>query len=47
MEGLPLSLLWEDLDELEKETLRPGVSKLPSDVLGRCQRDMFVCSFDL
>ena len=47
MEGLPLSLLLEDLDESEKETLCPGVSKFPSEVLGRCQRcDMFASSLE-
>lgn len=48
MEGLPLFLLLEDLEELEKETLRPGVSRFPSDVLGRCQRlwcDIAVVAF--
>lgn len=38
-EGRPLSLLLEDLEESEKETLWPGASKLPSEVLGLCQSE--------
>ena len=37
VDGRPLSLFLEDLEESEKETLCPGVS-IPSDVFGRCQR---------
>ena len=38
VDGLPLSLLLEDLEESEKETLWFGESRLPSDVLGRCHK---------
>lgn len=42
VESLALSLLLEDLEESENETLWPGVRRFPSEVLGRCQRcDIF------
>jgi len=38
LDGRPLCLLSEDLEESENETLWPGDNRLPSDVLGLCQR---------